>query len=129
MSEQPDASSVIRSEQRLRVGNEWVTVERVRVRRRILTEYVLVPVTIRREELVIEQEPIADPVPADDSRPGPAGRPPLVITLHEEVPVVSLDTWPYERVTFQVELVRGTQVLRADLDREVIEVDATDRGT
>ena len=34
---------------------DWVAVERLRVRRRIVSETVMLPVTVRREELLIDR--------------------------------------------------------------------------
>ncbi len=117
--------AVVRSQERLLVSREWVAVERVRIRRRLVTEELLVPVTIRREELVIEQEPAAEPLRALPGGAWPPSRAPLVITLHEEVPVVTLASRPYEQVTLTVEVVGREQDVTVELagERVVIETD------
>jgi uncharacterized protein (TIGR02271 family) len=108
--------SMIRSEQQLRVGTEWVDAERVVVRRRIVSHVVQLDVTVRREELVFEQIPLHDPISELPIDPAP----PLVVVLHEEAPVVSLTTRPYERVTVSVMQVQDEQVIKTKLDREEI---------
>ncbi len=47
---------------------------------------------MRREELVIDREPLAE-APVAAVRPPPE---PLVFVLHEEVPVVDIRTRPYQ---------------------------------
>ena len=116
---------VVRSQERLLTSAEWVAVERVRIRRRLVTEELLVPVTVRREELVIEQEPAAEPLQALPGGGAPARRAPLVITLHEEVPVVTLASRPYEQVTLTIEVVAGEQDVTVELAGERIEVETT----
>ena len=114
---------VVRSEERLQLDSEWVAFERVRVRRRIVTETVTVTVDVRREELVFEQAPIED-LPIQTS-PLPYVAP-IVMTLREEVPVVTLTTRPYEQVTVSVAQVTGQQEIAVDLDREEIELQTHD---
>ncbi|WKK71888.1 DUF2382 domain-containing protein [Rathayibacter oskolensis] len=53
-----DPVSVIRSEERLEVTTVRTATERVRIRRVIVTEERTVTVSLRREELVIEREPL-----------------------------------------------------------------------
>ncbi len=54
----------------------------------------------------------------------PAGPPPeLVVLLRQEVPVVTVQAEPYERVRIQVVEIAGEQPLRAELRREQVEID------
>ncbi len=117
------ALEVIRSEEQLRVQVVRTAVETVRVTRRIVTETVQIPVTIRREEFSLTR------TPATGSRPTQASADRienLVLVLHEEVPVVSLQVRATERVTIGVDTVSTDQVVSADVRREQIEVDAPD---
>lgn len=116
-------TEIVRSEERLGVHLVRSAVETVRVSRRIVTETVQVPVTIRREELSITRTPVGGsqsvqglPVAVED----------LVLVLHEEVPVVSLTVRPIERVTIGVDVVAGEQLVSADLRREQVQVDTSD---
>ena len=96
-------------------------VERVRLRRRIVTEVRQVEVTVRREELVVDHDRL------DGSDVEPEGtehvdHEPLVLTLSEEVPYVELRVQPYERVVATVHEVHREQTLRAPVGREQIDV-------
>src|SRR5687768_13223058 len=53
----PGAETVL-SEEQLEVGTEVRPAERVRLRKHVVTEEVTVTVQVRREELVIDREPI-----------------------------------------------------------------------
>jgi stress response protein YsnF len=101
----------------VQLRSDRVAVERLRVRRRIVSETVMVPAVVRREELVIDRLPTADGIPttAEASLP-------LVLVLREEVPVVTVAVRPYERVTVRVVEVAGQQSITAALDREQVEV-------
>jgi uncharacterized protein (TIGR02271 family) len=103
----PAAAEVVLHQEQLRVGTRRVPTERILVRRRIVTEVRQIEVTVRREEVEVSR------VPLDGHEQPPAGGPPepLVILLSEEVPVVQLQTRPYERVTVHV-----------DTDTEQVEV-------
>jgi uncharacterized protein (TIGR02271 family) len=111
-------NSLLRSEQRLDIGSEWVGYERVRARRRIVSETVQMTVTVRREELVFDTVPM----PASVVDLPIEYVPPLAITLHEEVPVITLATRPYERVTVSVVQVAGEQVVTAVLEGERVDL-------
>ncbi len=96
-----DATSVLRSEQQLRIDRQPVATER------------------GREELVIDREPLAE-APVEGVRPPPE---PLVVVLHEEVPVVDIRTRPYQEATITVELVTTEQPLTTELQHEHIQVE------
>ncbi|NAZ86772.1 DUF2382 domain-containing protein [Kineococcus indalonis] len=119
-----ERAEVLRSAEELRVGRERVPRERVRIRKRVVTEVRTVEVPVRVEQLVVEHEPLdaAGAVPSgrtDDAAP----REPLRIVLHEEVPVVSVRVQPVEVVSVGVRTVQGEQVLRAELRSEQVVVD------
>ncbi|NIZ89538.1 YsnF/AvaK domain-containing protein [Kineococcus rubinsiae] len=110
----PGAVEVVLSAEQLSVEVERVPAERVRISKRIVEELRTVQVPLRREELVITREPLSSSGPL--SRTAPAEE--LVLVLHEEVPVVSVTTQAYERVTVSVETVHGEEVLRTKLRTE-----------
>ena len=114
---------VLSREQLIPGESAWVTTERVRVRRRIVTETVSVPVTIRREELIIERAPL----PGKASSPGQhEPHAALELVLRHEVPVVTVQTQPYELVRVRVTVVAGQETVQATLNREEIDLRTED---
>ncbi len=108
-------------EQQLQVDTVRVPVERVVLRRRIVTEVQQVQVTVRREELEITREPLSGhPTRAPDRAP-----PPLLIVLSREVPVVQLQRRPYEQVTVQVRRVEGHEQINESVSKEQVELTTT----
>ena len=113
---------VIRSEERLRAGVERVVTGTVRVAKRVVSEERMVPVTVRREELVVEHVP----APSDATEPGrlaerDAHEPVVVLTLAEEVPEVAVRTVARESVRVYVDRLTSDETVTADLAREVVE--------
>lgn len=132
-----DASVDLRAEQ-LRVGRTRVPVERVRVGKRVVTEVRTIQVEVRSEQLVISREPLEGttaPVPSGAaSTADTAGETldEITVVLREEIPVVSLDVRPVERVRVSVVQVEGeapvSEVLsheEADVTTEALSPDAT----
>jgi len=120
--------AMTRSEEELAADTVWRPVERVRVRRRVVEEEVMVPVTVRREELEIQHEPASrfDPPRRDAGEPAD----PLVMVLHEERPVVSVEVVPTEVVRVRRAVVRGGRRTVTDtVRREEIELLHEDEGT
>ena len=117
---------VIRSEERLVAGVEREIVGSVRIGKRIVTEERTVTVTVRREELFVE-ELAASAATAGrgiDAATGQRGTGPVVtMTLSEEVPEVVVRVVPREQVRVYVDQVTSGQKVRADVAREVVEVD------
>jgi len=108
-------------EQRLQVATVSVPVERVVLRRRIVTEVQQIQVTVRREELEIIREPLpGQPTGAPGEAP-----PPLLIVLSREVPVVQLQRHPYEQVTARVRRVEGQQQINETVSKEQAELTTT----
>jgi len=108
-------------EQRLQVAAVSVAVERVVLRRRIVTEVQQIQVTVRREELEIVRESLSgQPTGAPGGAP-----PPLLIVLSREVPVVQLQRHPYEQVTVQVKRVQGQQQINETVSKEQAELTTT----
>ncbi len=113
---------MVLSEERLEVVATRVPVERVRVRKRIVTEDRTVTVTVRREELAVERFPVDPDAPVD----GAPGRDDVVtLVLHEEVPEVTTRVVPRERVRVHVETRSAEEQVSAELGREVLDVDET----
>src|SRR3954451_19549837 len=111
-----------RSEEELAVDTVWRPAERVRVRRRVVEEEVMVAVTVRREELEIEREPASrfDPPRRDAGEPAET----LVMVLHEERPVVGVEVVPTEVVRVHREVVHDDERTVSDtVRREQIEVE------
>ena len=118
----PDPAAQIElREQQLQVDTVRVPVERVVLRRRIVTEVQQVQVTVRREELEIIREPLSGP---PTRAPGEAP-PPLLIQLSREVPVVQLQRHPYEQVTVQVRRVDGYKQIDETVSKEQAELTTT----
>lgn len=120
---EPAPLEVVLHQEQAEYGLTRVGIRAV-VRRRIVTEVRQVDVTVRREVLEVEHLPLVEdadaphrelPPPGGDSRP-------LTILLSEEVPVVQLETRPYERVTVSVEAVTEQQTVTATVDTEQAEI-------
>jgi len=118
----PNATAEVElREQRLQVDTVRVPVERVVLRRRIVTEVQQIQVTVRREELEITREPLSgQPTGAHGGAP-----PPLLILLSREVPVVQLQRHPYEQVTARVTSVEGQQQINETVSKEQAELTTT----
>ena len=118
----PAAAEVVLHQEQLRVGTRRVPTEKVLVRRRVVTEVRQIEVTVRREVVEVHR------VPLDGHERAPVGGPPepLVILLSEEVPVVQLETRPYERVTVHVDTVTEQVEITGDLAREQVDVRSLD---
>jgi len=112
-------------EERLDVATRQVLVERVRVRKVIVEEQVMVPVTVRREELRIEREPVA-PGEEVQGATTAAGAEPLELVLSREEPVVSTRVVPVERVRISTTPVVAERVIEDTLRHEEVEVDLPD---
>jgi hypothetical protein len=95
---------VVLHEERVHVDVVREAVRAV-VRRRIVTEVRTVEVTVRREVLEVEHLPAEGPALPVAQEPRQA----LTLVLSEEVPVVTLQVQPYERVTLDVHVVAGEE--------------------
>jgi stress response protein YsnF len=122
-----DAVEVVRSEERLVAGVERRVTGSVRIGKRIVTEERTVTVTVRREELYVENltpDPTGRP-----GAPGPAPAPrtgtgPVVtLTLAEEVPEVVVRVVPRETVRLFVDRRTDQRTVTAPVAREVVEHD------
>lgn len=111
---------LVRSEERLYVSTQDVPVERVRLVKHVVTEQRTIEV--RREELRVEHEPIADDEHVELSALRDSAEP-LEIVLHEEE--VVLRAVPRERVRVHVERGETSSAEITDtLRREEIRLDS-----
>ena len=115
--------AITRSEEELHhAGTRVRPVGRVRLVKRIVTEYGDVRVPLRREELhVVEEEAIPDGEAAVDQLP--LGEDTLELILHAEEPVIDTRVVPRERVRVHLDVTTVEAQLRADLRREVGELE------
>ena len=111
---------VVLHEERVHVDVER-GAERAVVRRRIVTEVRTVEVTVRREVLEVEHLPAEGPVLPSSGEP----RTQVELVLSEEVPVVTLQVQPYERVTVGVEMVTEQERVSTDVSQERVELTTT----
>ena len=115
--------AMTRSEERLRVGTEQQEVGRARLRKYIVTENVTTTVPVRREEVRIEREPIADGN-ADRAMDGPAlSEEEHEVILTEERPVVTKETVPVERVRLATDTVTEEVEVSEQVRQERIDTD------
>lgn len=114
------------------IDTEWAESGRVRFRRRIVTETRTLEVTVRREELEIEDLHVIDRNGAlvGSAKDGPvtdapAPAEPLVIVLQEEVPEVSLRLRPYEQVIVTTTIGTRAGRVTSEVQREEVDVKIT----
>jgi uncharacterized protein (TIGR02271 family) len=118
-----DAVTVIRSEERLSATTVRTATERVRIRRVVVTEERTVTVPLRREELVIEREPIDGAGPAIDAEP-PA---PIIFVLHAEEFVPTTRVVPVERVSVLVDRIVAMRTVSDSVRKERVDVQTSVR--
>lgn len=121
-----DEVEVVRSEEELVVARARRPVERVRIKRVVIEEEIMVPVRVRREELRLEREQIPDGQ-ALSGHPGDPGDADEVVAdwvLHSEEPEVSLRLVAREHVRVWREIVTGEPAtVSEELRREEVEVE------
>lgn len=118
-----ESRTFTRSEEELSLEDRRVrTVKRVRVRKRIVEDWVEVRVPVRREELEVVEEDVAE---ADAGTPDaePLSEQTLELVLHTEEPVVTTRTVATERVTVTRQIVQDRQEVSERLRKEVIELE------
>lgn len=127
--EEPDVEPVTLMEERLVVGTRVRVSGTTRIATRVVTEERTITVTVRREELVIEHEPATERgagLTRDDGareslEAHPLAGTPREIVLHEEVPVVTMQTRPVETARIGVETVTVQQQVSDNVRREYLE--------
>ena len=121
-------TAMTRSEEELRVGTQTRESGRARLRKYVVTEHQTVTVPVSHEEVRIEREPITE-ANAGAALEGPAiSEEEHEVVLHEEVPVVSKEARPVERVRVDTTTVTEQQQVSADVRKERIDLD-TDTET
>jgi uncharacterized protein (TIGR02271 family) len=114
-----DRESVVVRDEQLNVGTETRESGRVRLRKHSYTDTETVEVPVSREEVVVEREPI-DPNAPEALRNN--GDEEVVVTTHEEVPVVD-KTATAEKVTVDKNRVQDTERVSGTVQREDVEVE------
>jgi uncharacterized protein (TIGR02271 family) len=119
-SPDPGQVAVTRSEEHLSVRTIRTPTERVRIRKVIITEERTVTIPVRREEVLIEREPLA---------PGTSGSSvaahPITIILHAEEPVISTRVIPVERVHVLVDTITQMTSVTDNVRAERVEIRQT----
>ena len=119
-----EAATVLR-EERIDVSTRQVPAERVRLRKEVVTEQVMVPVTIRRERLVVDREPVAEAPAAGEAPFAPADD--VEWILWAEEPVVTTRAVPVERVRLRKETSTETVTVTEPLRHEEAVLDRDER--
>ena len=115
--------AMTRSEEELHVGTASRERGRVRLRKYVVTEEVQQTVPVRREEVRVEREPIAD-ANIDRAAEGPAiSEQEHEVVLHEEEVVIEKRTVPKERVRLAKDVITEEQQVSDEVRKEQIDVD------
>jgi uncharacterized protein (TIGR02271 family) len=117
-----DPITVVRSEERLDVTTVWTPTERLRVRKVVVTEERTITVTLRREELVIEREPLEQPPDGAGLGPRGADPEPITLVLHAEQPVLTTRVLPVERVHVVIDRILEMQSATETIRKERVDV-------
>ncbi|WP_220447946.1 DUF2382 domain-containing protein [Nonomuraea diastatica] len=112
--------SMIRSEERLRIGKESRETGRVRLHKYVDTETVRETVPLSREEFVIEREPIRE---GDATAAQEIGEEDREMVLHEERPVVGKESRPVERIHVHKRDVQHEETVEGQIRKERLEID------
>jgi stress response protein YsnF len=123
--------AMTRSEEQLAVSTVVEPWARAVLRIEEVTEEVMVPVTITRQQARIEYLPLSrtgDVPTGRDLAPAGAARPTSTsgwVTLYAEQPAVTLERRPVERVRLSTEWATGEVAVSGQLRREQIELTET----
>ena len=112
--------SLVRSEERMRVGTETAETGRVRLRKYIVTEEQQVTVPVRHEEAHVTREPLS---PEEAQAASGIGEDEREVILHEERPVVAKETVPVEKVGLSTETVQEERQISGTVRKEQVDVD------
>lgn len=122
--EHTSTDAVVLHEEDLHVGTRTRVSRKVRFRKVLVSEERTITVTVRHEELRVDDVPITD---ADDGIEYIAAidraADERIITLHAEVPVVTLETRPIEDVHVSVIRVSGQQDIQGTVRKEHLDLD------
>jgi len=119
-------AEVVRSEEQLRVRTRTEVTGRVLVRKRVVSQEVTQTVTLRREELVVEELPAGDQ-PGTTAALTDTDAEEIELVLHEERVVVT--SVPVERVRVRVHRVAEEVAVSEVLRRERIAFDVVPTAT
>lgn len=120
-----DGAEVTLSEERLAIRKERLPTERVRFRKHVVSEEVTLTVTVEREELVIEREPLAAGEPAGAAPALGDDRDAAEFVLYAEEPVVERRVVPVERVRVRRGEITETRQIVDEVRREHLDVEQT----
>ena len=115
MSEENENAELVLRAEEVRVATQRVARERVRLRRRVVTEEQTVTVPVRREVVEVVREPLDGGAAAPDGDHRDESE---VLVLHEERPVVHTEVVATERVWLRRNGVREEVHEFVDVGRE-----------
>jgi uncharacterized protein (TIGR02271 family) len=122
-----DEARVTRSEEELDVGKRQTQAGAVDINKRVETEHVTQPVTLRREEVTIERRPVRADQAASDARIGDDTE--VRIPLTEEELSVGKRAVVKEEIVVKKHMVCEDKNVEADLRKERIDIDRSgERG-
>ncbi len=110
------------SEEQLVVDTQARATERVRVRKRVVTEEVTVTIPLRREELVIEREPI-EPGAAEAPSDAQIVEAEFDFLLLAEQPVIEKRIVPVEQVRVRKDVVVEEELVSDQVRKERVDVE------
>jgi len=112
-----DQVRVTRAAEELRVGKRTVQAGEVEVRKRVETEHVREPVSLRKDEVIIERRP------AGQDRPGSIGASEVRIPVTEEEAVVEKRPVVKEEVVITKRPVEARETVETDIQKEEVDVE------
>ena len=115
-----DQERITRSEEELTIGKREVSRGEVRVGKHVETERVSEPVTRRREEVVIERQPVRPGTRADAATMGDAD---IRVPLMEEEVVVEKRPVVKEELVIGKRIVEERDTVEAEVRREEFDID------
>jgi uncharacterized protein (TIGR02271 family) len=115
-----EATRLVLSEEELAVGKRAVNAGEVEISKRVETERVSEPVTLRHDEVEVERRPITDGFSAAGTTFGESEE--VRIPLHAEEAVVEKRIVPTEEVVVRTREVAETEMVEADLRKERADV-------
>ena len=118
-----DDNAMTVSEEQLAVSTRSVPTERVRLRKHVVTEEVMLRVTLRKERLTIEREPIEEGAAGEHVGGSDFAGSEQEIILYEEIPAVQKILRPVERIRLATEVTTEEQTVGDEVRKERVEVD------
>ena len=115
--------AMTRSEEELVVGTTTREAGTAHLRKKVTSEHVTESVPVKREEAVVQREPITDDNREDALEDLPLAEAEEEIILYAEEPVVEKRTVPKERVRLAKDTRIEHEVVGGDVAREVVEVE------